>query len=826
MAILEHLLHQPSHVSVVAGSVVFAGLFFLTRSAASLSRLAFALILFEIVFVTLHYSGMFYHTVLLKDIAFQAVNFTLFLLWLGHFSDKETFRVTPTPLNGAILVFFWLGIVGAMAAPRQFWYYAMEWSVRFAAAGLFFYLIVTFVNTRRRWTIALHTYVAMVPITSIYAILQMQGLDMEKWGYAVKHATFANKDFFASFLTYTTPIALCMAIGARRPLAAAGYAISALLGLYNLWVGETRGAWLGMMVFLGLLAWFECRFGRLREWLGRRWKTVAIAALASLVVVSLGLAVMSAHRLETLQSIFQVHKGTNIIRLYMWWGASRMLWDNPWFGQGLGTSFVTFPFFRPDRYRRIGMAPSTDYVHSEPMQFLCEQGILGFSGWLAMLAVFLTVAYRRLKQTQDVADRYALFGLVGGFVGAVVHDSLNINLRYTSSMMAFWGSMALATRLAIGFDPETRKQTLQDIRRRAESVSPAHHQAVRHFVILPAAITAFAFMAYCQFRVLKGDCACKIAMADRGRSISSIPLGKTALQSNPYNPSAAYALASAYHDINEPGKTLEALGAVMQLAPNHSYTHRVIAANLMRLYFTTNQPKYLHAANLEFEGFAVMNNDHEPHMKVIEGYRTYLKNGARAHHHNQFIFWLVQEDGFFNLLRFWSGWEWGVGRYPEDLHLQTLYATYLQAGETAMQDHWNLRVEFVRISGRPWQEAQYAVKMAAAFASRRLHVLRYALGGLLVLKDPEADLLYLINILEGLRPEHLPANLCRGMRQELIRAAEGRIDSPLLYYALGVLSHRADERDMATRFFATARNRAVGDDSHARILRRISQYGY
>jgi len=826
MAILEHLLHQPSHVSVVAGSVVFAGLFFLTRSAASLSRLAFALILFEIVFVTLHYSGMFYHTVLLKDIAFQAVNFTLFLLWLGHFSDKETFRVTPTPLNGAILVFFWLGIVGAMAAPRQFWYYAMEWSVRFAAAGLFFYLIVTFVNTRRRWTIALHTYVAMVPITSIYAILQMQGLDMEKWGYAVKHATFANKDFFASFLTYTTPIALCMAIGARRPLAAAGYAISALLGLYNLWVGETRGAWLGMMVFLGLLAWFECRFGRLREWLGRRWKTVAIAALVALVVVSLGLAVMSAHRLETLQSIFQVHKGTNIIRLYMWWGAARMLWDDPWFGQGLGTSHVTFPFFRPDRYRRVGMGPITDYVHSEPMQFLCEQGILGLSGWLAMLAVFLTVAYRRLKQTQDVADRYALFGLVAGFVGAVVHDSLNINLRYTSSMMAFWGSMALATRLAIGFDPETRKQTLQDIRRRAESVSPAHHQAVRHFVILPAAITAFAFMAYCQFRVLKGDCACKIAMADRGRSISSIPLGKTALQSNPYNPSAAYALASAYHDINEPGKTLEALGAVMQLAPNHSYTHRVIAANLMRLYFTTNQPKYLHAANLEFEGFAVMNNDHEPHMKVIEGYRTYLKNGARAHHHNQFIFWLVQEDGFFNLLRFWSGWEWGVGRYPEDLHLQTLYATYLQAGETAMQDHWNLRVEFVRISGRPWQEAQYAVKMAAAFASRRLHVLRYALGGLLVLKDPEADLLYLINILEGLRPEHLPANLCRGMRQELIRAAEGRIDSPLLYYALGVLSHRADERDMATRFFATARNRAVGDDSHARILRRISQYGY
>ena len=820
MAILEHLIHPPVHVSVVAGSVVFAGLFFLTRSAASLSRLSFALILFEIVFVTLQ------QIAILKDVAFQAVNFTLFLLWLGHFSDKETFRVAPTPLNGAILVFFWLGIGGAMAAPRQFWYYAVEWAVRFAAAGLFFYLIITFVNTRRRWDIALHTYVAMVPITSIYAILQMQGLGMEKWGYAVKHATFGNKDFFASFLTYTTPIAICLSIGARRPLAAAGYAITALLGLYNLWVGETRGAWLGMMVFFGLLAWFECRFGRLREWLGRRWKTVAIAALVALVVVSLGLAVMSAHRLETLQSIFQVHKGTNIIRLYMWWGAARMLWDDPWFGQGLGTSHVTFPFFRPDRYRRVGMGPITDYVHSEPMQFLCEQGILGLSGWLAMLAVFLTVAYRRLKQTQDVADRYALFGLVAGFVGAVVHDSLNINLRYTSSMMAFWGSMALATRLAIGFDPETRKQTLQDIRRRAESVSPAGGRAVRHFVILPAALAAFTFMAYCQFRVFQGNRSLKKASPDGGRSISSIPLGKTVLQSNPYNPAAAYALACAYLEKNEPGNALEAFRAVMQLAPNYAYTHRLIAANLMRLYLTTNQLKYLYAAYLEFEGFTVMNNDHEPHMMIIEGYRMYMKNGARAHHHNQFIFWLAQEDLFFNLLRYWNGWAWGFGLYPEDLHVQTLYDTYLRDGEAAMHDHWKLRVEFVRLSGRPWQEVQYAIKMASALAPRRAHVLQYVLGGIVRLKDPETDLLYLINILEGLRPEHLPADLCHIMREQLIGAAAGRIDSPLLYYALGVLSHRAGDRDHAAGFFATARNRAAGDDSHVRILRRISRYGY
>ncbi|OGH56227.1 MAG: hypothetical protein A3G34_13360 [Candidatus Lindowbacteria bacterium RIFCSPLOWO2_12_FULL_62_27] len=821
MELLEYLLNQPPSVSVILGTALFAGLFFLTRAASSLSRLVFASILIEIAVVTLHYSSLFMDILIIKDVVFQAVNFAMFLLWLAHFADRSTFRVTPTPLNGAVFVFFWLGILGAFAAPRPFWYYAAEWAVRFAAAVLFFYLIVTFLDTRRRWDIALHTYVAMVPITSIYAILQMQGLGAERWGQVLKDATFGNKDFFASFLTYTTPVALCLGVGARRAAGAAGYGLMALLGLYNIWVGETRGAWLGMMVFFVLLAWFECRFGRLREWVAGRRKLLVGVGLAALLAVFLSLAVMSAHRRATLQSIFQVREGTNIIRVYMWWGAARMLWDNPWFGQGLGTSYVTFPFFRPDRYRRVGMAPSTDYVHSEPMQFLCEQGILGFSGWMALLVVFLTMAYRRLQRMEDVADRYALFGLAGGFAGAVIHDSLNVNLRYTTSMLAFWGSMGLAARLVIGFEPEIRKQTMQEIRRRAEAVTAAGH-ALRHFVIVPAALAAFAFMVYCQFRVLQGNWLFKKAMLGGNRAIASIPLGTKALQSNPYCPPGAYALANAYNSAQDSAAAIVAYRTTMRLAPNYSHVHHNNAVNFMNLHLATNQMKYLYEAGLEYEATAAMNNDLEPRTNAVRLYRVFMRNDARALHHNQFKYWLSLEDAHFSHSLFWRGWSWGYGKYPDLIHYQYLFAAYLQSGETALQDYWIHRAEFVQKNGRPVEDVRYTIKMAAGFMPQRLDILQPILGGLAGMAEPETDLLYLIRILESLRPEHLPPSLCQGIGDKLAQASKNRVDSPLLDYAMGVLAHRMGARDASAMFFTLAREKA--GDRYGRIMRGIGKY--
>ena len=510
MEIFFWFFQKPMYYTLIATGLIYTVLYFLIQSRLALSRFTYFVLLFEMVFVSLHFTARMNNIVITKDAAYQVINFTLLLLWLGHWYDKDGFRFVACPLNIPVFMFFWICILGAYLAPRIFWYYAAEWCSRYAASIILFYLVVNFINTRQRWNVALYTFLAMMVISCVYCILQINGYDFMNWGRIVNVSTFGNKDFAASFWTYTAPIAIFMAIGARNAFDIVLYAIFAFLGLYNLWVGETRGAWVGLMALAGVWLLFEMRFaGRFRQWIGSWRRQLMVWGAIVVVVLLVTPFVMSEHRLLTFKSIFQFEWGTNIIRVYMWWTGARLLMDNPMFGQGLGASHVTYPFFRPDRYHRIGMSHNTDYVHSEELQFLCEQGILGFSVWLAMLVVFFYLAYQKLKTIDDMSERYMFFGIVGSFFAAIVHDSMNVNLRWTSSMLAFWFEMGLGIRYMMGFDePETRKQIQKDARRRPIAQSIAADS--RRYGLFPPLLAAFVFMIYAQYRVFRGDWSLKV----------------------------------------------------------------------------------------------------------------------------------------------------------------------------------------------------------------------------------------------------------------------------------------------------------------------------
>lgn len=795
---------RPMPYAILAATAVFISLFFVVRSKQTLSRFIYFSLLAEMVFVSLHFTARMNNIVITKDIAYQVINYTLFLLWLAHLFDKQTFKFADTPMNIAVFVFFWLCILGAYLSPRIFWYYAVEWTSRYGASIILFYLTVNFVHTRKRWNLGLYTFLAMMVISSIYCIMQINGYDFMNWGRIVNVSTFGNKDFAASFWTYTAPIAFFMAIGSRNHFDRVLYFVMAALGIYNMWVGETRGAWVGLMALAGVWILFECRFGRVRQWVGD-WRKQAIfwgSAIAVLIISAP--FVMSPHRLLTFQSIFQFDWGTNIIRVYMWWTGVRMLWDNPIFGQGLGASHVTYPFFRPDRYHRIGMSHNTDYVHSEELQFLCEQGILGFAGWAAMLVIFFYFAYKKLKTMNDLSERYLFFGIVGAFFAGIVHDSMNVNLRWTSSMIAFWFEMGLGARYMMGFvqEEESKKQVLRESRRRSigEIMDP------RRYVLFPLLAAGFAFMFYGQYRVFRGDWALKATEESGGRT--AIEKGMDTLKHNPYSHSAYYKIA--FHYLNEGNiqKALDHYHGLLQIAPNYAQTHQNTGLIHYRLFGNSNQRKYLYQAIMEFEWATTLENNFENHTKMLQLYTQLLNDSSRGRYHNQYIFWQVLEDSFFSNFRLWRVFYLYTDRsYKNYLQMYEGFEPSLRDSDNFSREYWLYRTDTVRRIGRPREELRYAMKMSTRYVPNNFNLLQFAVGILLTAQDPREDLVYLTNIIEHLAPNQAPPEMLFQLRQQLAQVAGGPASSPMIAYAMGVLSYKLGDVSSAREYMSMAQEK-------------------
>lgn len=810
---------NPAAVTAAA-TAVFAGLWIFSARPDRLSATIFGGVLVLLVFVSLFFHPHFQNIVIGKDIAAQVGGYTLFLLWLSHIFRKNAFTLTASPMNIAVLVFFLAGVLSAFLAPRWTWYYSLEEISRNAAVILMFFMVVKFFNTRSRWTAGLWTLMACMGLTSLYGMAQVAGYDFVNWGFKTNVSTFGNKDFFASYLTYTMPVAVSLAIASTHAVDAGLWIALAGLALFNIVQGETRGAWLGLIALAGITVWFEMTLGRFRNVLGTL-KRKAIFACIVVMAILLVIQAVPEHKIRTFQSIFQTHSGTNIIRVYIWWTSMRMWWDEPLFGQGLGTYQLTYPFFRLDRYNRIGMSHNTRHAHSEELELLSEQGMLGFSAWAAMICVFFFLGVRKLKETTDARDRYLLYGVLSGLAAGLVHDSINVNLRWMSSAFAFFFVLGLGTRVLIGFDPapDKKKGAAALLRRDWRREAPLG-------VVLA---TAFAFMFWMQYIVLRADHLLRVvegtvevpAMRKMG-----IDHGRQVLRLVPYDHSAYYKMAYAFLNLEQIDEARQMYRSLFSLAPNYAQMHQNTALIDYREYTMRRERKYLYQALLEFEWATGLENSFVNHAKMMQLYTQTMNDTARSRYHNRFIFWQVLEDSLFSNYRMWNVFYLYTDRSARQF--RSMYDYYLKEADEISRQYWLYRTETGQKLGRPREELRYAVKMAVRYVPAHETLTQFAVSTLLTMPDPEADLVYLINLIEHLDPGRTPPDLLRQIRDALQEhlaqqpPAGGSRVPALMAYAAGLLSHRLGEREAAASYF----RQAAGIGEEIRLIRAgLKKYG-
>ncbi len=161
-----------------------------------------------------------------------------------------------------------------------------------------------------------------------------------------------------------------------------------MLGLLST---ASRGGFLG--AFFGVFLWFFLAFQN-KEWkekLRQQWTLLPkLNLFIGLGVIGLFLAIFGWSFIQRFfNSVLHVSQSLAVSRLSIWGPAITMIKANPFFGVGLDTFKIAFPYYSGIQFNQIdGLFTSSRMAHNELLQIAATSGLLGLTAYLLLLGSF------------------------------------------------------------------------------------------------------------------------------------------------------------------------------------------------------------------------------------------------------------------------------------------------------------------------------------------------------------------------------------------------------------------------------------------------------
>jgi O-antigen ligase len=306
-------------------------------------------------------------------------------------------------------------------------------------------------------------------VVVVYGFLQFHDSELHgsTWDFIHWHlgsfstqvfSTFGNPNHLAGYLAMVLPIVLVLGLGARRLLWRLASGVLALAVVGELVRTAARGAWVGALVALAVLA--VC----LAPELLRRPAAIIGAAGGVLMVIAAGVAAFGRRFLgQPLSSLFQTG-GTSSVeqRAEIWRSALRIAVHYPFTGTGPDTFALVYPRYQSAAWVKGFTAEIlVNGAHDIFMNVLADQGFIGLALFLALLAfVGLRAAgsWRRLRSVErDEAaspelraraqrDRVSMAVTTASITAYIVQAVFNV--QQVGLSFAFWALVGLLAALA------------------------------------------------------------------------------------------------------------------------------------------------------------------------------------------------------------------------------------------------------------------------------------------------------------------------------------------------------------------------------------------
>jgi O-antigen ligase len=254
-------------------------------------------------------------------------------------------------------------------------------------------------------------------------------------------ATFGNRNMAGEAVAMSLPLGIGALLSTRGRQRRTAIGLSLAIELVYLAVTRTRGAWLGGAA--GVLTVIAL----LRPRLSRRGLAVAGAAGALAVLGALlpgrviprdvGDRKRAASGVEVAEWSFDP-RSTAVRTRLGFWRRSLLMWrDHPVLGVGPGNWPVLFPRYAEPGAAREGALTATlapRQAHNDFVERLTETGVLGFAGFLVLVAG-TAIATRRRLATGDADARPAVAGAAGALVALLAEGITEFPLDMPATVM-------------------------------------------------------------------------------------------------------------------------------------------------------------------------------------------------------------------------------------------------------------------------------------------------------------------------------------------------------------------------------------------------------
>jgi O-antigen ligase len=215
------------------------------------------------------------------------------------------------------------------------------------------------------------------------------------------HGTLTDWMTFSGLLLIVLMLAVAQLLFRGRGKKDAWLAGAVALMLVAVLASQTRSAWVGLAVALGLLIWI-------------RDKRFLIALPLAAV---LALAVAPGPVRERMLSFTDLEDITATERVFMWRSGTEIFLDYPLLGVGPGNVRPIYPQYQHPDDPWIPERRWT-HLHSNIFQIAAERGLFGLLTWLAVWIMFLLKARRRWRSlaVEDRDGRARIAGAVAAIL--------------------------------------------------------------------------------------------------------------------------------------------------------------------------------------------------------------------------------------------------------------------------------------------------------------------------------------------------------------------------------------------------------------------------
>ncbi|MCC6758343.1 MAG: O-antigen ligase family protein [Candidatus Omnitrophica bacterium] len=388
------------------------------------------------------------HSLTLVELRSKGKRSASFIRDLGH-----AFCPAHNVLNKGIAAFLlvcFLSIVGS-ELPLQ----SLHGFFTKTIEGYAIYLIVLEVFViRRQVNVAIAVFMATAFATGLDTLLQYyvthQDLFRQRTlveGYRATGA-FQHPNLLGAFLTVAIPVALSLFFSIdkkskSKPQKIYLAAVSFVL-VWALFLTFSRGAWMGTaigMIFFVLVM------------VGNKVKPWVRCMLMIFAVVAGCLAIGQAFELKKQMNVTKDDSVTAEWRIALWREGFYLIKERPFFGHGLNTFMPVMENHLISTQNPLAVGYSASYAHNCYLQMAVEVGVLGLSGFLAIIFLLFQTVLKSLPPAKDL--RCLMAGLLAGLLAFLVHSAVDINFYSVELPLLFW----LMAGFAISLDKQLSDKT-------------------------------------------------------------------------------------------------------------------------------------------------------------------------------------------------------------------------------------------------------------------------------------------------------------------------------------------------------------------------------